>query len=98
MKRIAFFKWMKSWTQKYGHRWQSVPRGQDAALRRTPRAQAVRCTECGVRVSDRGKVTTAATGYGAGEREPGRGLKPWIEAALPACTSLEKVMREVMES
>lgn len=90
MKRLQFLLWMRSWTKPYGHRWRSV--------RRNGRKQAVRCGRCGVKVDERGKVTSPSPLFGCGERDAAVGLKEWLEASMPACTSLESMMREVMES
>lgn len=89
-------KWMESQIEERGHKWKSNPRDQDASTMRYRDVQAVRCRHCGLVVTSRGRVRSSAAGFGAGEKEKGRELREWIQEALPVCTSMEWVVRQVM--
>jgi len=92
VQRIAFLKQMRSWTtERYGHRWRSVGRNIRTG------SWVLRCTKCEVWVHDDGQVKTPYKGFGAGPRRGGGSLREWIEAALPACRSLERIVFQVME-
>lgn len=81
---------MQSWSERSGHRWKSVGKNIHSGK------WIVRCAHCGTSVGEDGHVTTNAKGFGAGKKKGGD-LREWIEAALPACTSLEKIVFQVME-
>ncbi len=91
MKRVAFLKWVRSWTKKYGHRWRSVRRDGS-------RHQAVRCTLCGARVVENGQVISSSPFFGSGPKQGEGSLRDWMEASLPVCKSMEEVVYDVMES